>query len=168
MSVVVCKVNKNNIEVAADSICVCGYSKLPAHTTNHTKLMKYNDIIVGGCGYAEETSLFFHYLKTHLIEETATEADILNFIMEFKKWKSTYSSTPIENSYIIAYKGRAFMVEGMFITEITNFCAIGAGRDYANGAFYMGATAKEAVEAACSLCAMVAEPIEVVSIKKGE
>ena len=166
MSVVVCKINKDNIEVAADSICVKGWSKIPTSTTRHVKLMKCNDIIIGGCGLAEETSLFFHYLKTHLIDEAATESDILDFITEFKKWKGNYTSPTFENSYIIAYKGKAFLIDGLFVTEIFDSCAIGAGQDYANGALYMGATAKEAVEAACSLCAMVAEPIIIEKIPK--
>jgi len=166
MSVVVCKVNKNNIEIAADSIRVKGWSKINMSPSRRIKLAKINDIIIGGCGLAEETSLFFNYMETHLGGDSVTENDILNYIVEFKKWKSAYTTSSFENSYILAYKGKAFLIEGMLVIPIDDYAAIGAGEDYANGALYMGATAKQAVEAACALCAMVAEPIVVESIPK--
>ena len=166
MSVVVCKVNDDNIEVAADSICVSGWSKMP-RGTNHTKLAKYNGMIIGGCGLSEEISLFFHYMKTHSIADAVTEKDVLDFILEFRDWKYTYSrSNSFEANYIIAYKGKAFMIDGMFVMPIKDYCAIGAGRDYASGALYMGASAEKAVKAACELCAMVAEPIVIKRISK--
>lgn len=167
MSVVVCKVNENNIEVAADSICVSGWSKLPSGVGKNIKIIREGDLIIAGCGVAEEISLFFHYIQTHSIASTATSKDVLDFILEFRHWKSDYTrSTNFDNTYIIAYKGKAFFIEGMLVMPITDYCAIGAGRDYANGALYMGATAEEAVKAACELCAMVAEPIIVERIKR--
>ena len=39
-------------------------------------------------------------------------------------------------------------------------------QDYTSGALYMGASPKEAVKAACDLCAMVCEPIICESINK--
>ncbi len=52
----------------------------------------------------------------------------------------------------------------MFVFQVEDSCAIGAGEDYARGALYMGATPEEAVKAACSLCVMTAEPIVTASI----
>lgn len=40
------------------------------------------------------------------------------------------------------------------------------GEDYASGALYMGASPKEAVKAACELCAFVCEPIVCESISR--
>lgn len=54
----------------------------------------------------------------------------------------------------------------MLVFPIDDYYAIGAGQDYANGALYMGATPKEAVKAACELCAMVCEPIICESISR--
>ena len=65
MSVVVCKVYDNRIEMAADSIVVMRISKLNNAENKFTKMMKYNDMIIGGCGNADEISLLFHYMKTH-------------------------------------------------------------------------------------------------------
>lgn len=54
----------------------------------------------------------------------------------------------------------------MLVFPIDDFYTIGAGEDYASGALYMGASPKEAVKAACELCAMVCEPIVCESISK--
>lgn len=165
MSVVVCKVNKDKIEMAADSIALLGYTKIPVQN-NMPKIMKYNDMIIGGCGYADEISLFFHYMKTHTIEEM-TEKGVLDFIIEFKRWRSDLTKEDnLENSYIIAYKGKAFGIHNMLVFPIDNYYAIGAGRNYAHGALYMGATPREAVKASCELCAHVCEPIICESIPR--
>jgi ATP-dependent protease HslVU (ClpYQ) peptidase subunit len=166
MSVVVCKVNKDKIEMASDSILVRGWSKLNNAPNKMVKMMKYNEMIIGGCGNADEISLFFHYMKTHTIEDM-DEKNVLDFAIEFKRWKAELTGDgSFVNPYIIAYKGKAFAIEGMLVFPIDDYYAIGAGQDYANGALYMGAGAKEAVKAACELCAMVCEPIMYESILK--
>ena len=67
MSVVVCKIGKDSIEMASDSIIVQGWTKLNNAQNKVVKMMKHNDMIIGGCGNADEISLFFHYMKTHTI-----------------------------------------------------------------------------------------------------
>lgn len=166
MSVVVCKVNKDNIEMASDSIAVKGWSKINNAQNKIVKLTKYNDMILGACGSAEESSLFFHYMKTHTIENM-DEKSVLDFVIEFRRWKTDLTGdNSFVNPYIIAYKGKAFAIDGMLVFPIDDYYAIGAGEDYASGALYMGATSREAVKAACELCAMVCEPIIVESIPR--
>ena len=166
MSVVVCKVNKDKIEMASDSIAVAGWSKLQNAHHKIPKMVKYNDMILGGCGDAEEISLFFHYMKTHTIEEMS-EKGVLDFVIEFRRWRGDLTKDDsLNNSYIIAYKGKTFGIQNMLVFPIEDYYAIGAGQDYANGALYMGATPKEAVKAACELCAMVSEPIICESIPR--
>ena len=54
----------------------------------------------------------------------------------------------------------------MHIEEINDYAAIGAGRDYAYAALYLGHEPKEAVKVACDLSCYVSEPIiEVVALK---
>lgn len=166
MSVVVCKVSKDKIEIASDSIVVCGWTKLNNPQNKVVKMMKYNDMIIGGCGTAEEESLLFHYMKTHTIEDM-DEKSVLDFIIEFRRWKNDLTGdNSLVNPYVIAYKGKAFAMEGMLVFPIDDYYAIGAGQDYALGALYMGASAAEAVKAACELCAMVCEPIVCESIPR--
>lgn len=170
MSVVVCKVKKNSIEIAADSIMTAGWCKIPSQKgTPHIKMQRFKDIIIGGCGLAEENSLIFHYLKTHCIEEV-TEKGVLDFMLEFGKWKAhlTGGSATFSNEYILVCKGKAFAIYNMLVIPITDYFAIGAGQDYAYGALYAGASAEQAVKAACDLCAMVSEPIVVEKMEKSK
>ena len=166
MSVVVAKVYEDRIEMAADSICTRGWSMINGDTTIPVKMVKHHDMILGGCGLAEETQLFFMYMKTHVIEE-ADEQGVLNFVLEFKRWKKEYvDDDKLENSYIIALQGKCFGISGKYVYEVEEYAAIGAGEDYARGALYMGATPEEAVKAACDLCVYVAEPIIKESIPR--
>lgn len=166
MSVVVCKIYKDKIEMASDSIVVKGWTKVNNAQNKIVKMMKYNDMIIGGCGNADEISLFFHYMKTHTIENM-DEKSVLDFVIEFKRWKSDLTGdNSFVNPYIVAYKGKAFGIEGMLVFPIDDYYTIGAGQDYASGALYMGATPNEAVKAACELCAMVCEPIICESIPR--
>ena len=149
MSVVACKIYKDKIEMASDSIAVKGWTKINNAQNKIVKLMKYNDMIIGGCGNSDEISLLFHYMKTHTIEDM-DEKGVLDFIIEFRRWKNDLTGdNNLRNPYII-----------------DDFYTIGAGEDYASGALYMGASPKEAVKAACELCAMVCEPIICESINK--
>lgn len=159
MSVVAVRVNKDKIEMACDSILVGGWSKVPNASEKFVKMQKINDTIVGGVGNAEESSLLFHFMKTHILDEV-NEMSIIDYFIEFKKWKNDLcGSNSMNNTYIIASKGKAYFVEKLLVLPINDYFAIGAGEDYANGALYMGASVTEAVKASCELCAMVCEPI---------
>ena len=161
MSVIAGKVYKNKIELAGDSIITRGWSK----RNSFVKLMQINDMIIGGCGTAEELSLFFRFAQTHK-PETPTEKDVLTFVVEFATWKKDYDSNTINNNYLLAIDGHLFEIEHMFINEVKDFSAIGAGEDFANAALYLGHNPKEAVEVACALSCYVSEPIITYEMKK--
>lgn len=145
--------------MAADSIVVKGWSKMNDAQHKLVKMVKYNGMILGGCGLAEDLSLFFHYMKTHTIEQV-DEKSFLDFFIEFRRWKFDLTGNNFVNStFLLAYKGKCFCIEDMLVYEINDYYAIGAGEDYAMGALHMGASPREAVKAACDLCVMVAEPI---------
>lgn len=159
MSVVAVKVYKDRIEMASDSIMVKYWSKIPKAENKFVKMQKINDMIIGGVGDAEETSLLYHYMKTHTIDNV-DEKGVLDFILEFRRWKNDFTNNnSFTNTYILAFKGKAFYIENMLVVPIDDYYSIGAGEDFANGAMYMGASPREAVKASCELCAMVAEPI---------
>ena len=89
-----------------------------------------------------------------------TDKDILEYIVEFSKWKQDlvgYSG--ISNTYLLAYDGHLFEIENMFVYEIKDYDAVGAGEDFANAALYLGHSPREAVKVACELSCYVAEPI---------
>lgn len=165
MSVVAAKVYTDRIDIAADSILVRGWSTQIAN--GFSKLNKINGMIIGGSGSAQELSLMWHYMETHK-PAAPTEKDMLAFVIEFSKWKRDLTGDgSMENLYIMAYDGHLFQVERMFVVEVTDYCAVGAGEDYARTALYLGHTPKEAVRAACELCCFVAEPIVELSMTKG-
>ena len=162
MSVVAVKLYPDKITIAADSILI----KDDLKKTNFKKLYKFKDIIVAGCGSAEELSLFFKFAE----EFTPSSCDI-NGIREYMKTFSDvledcYNDRKINNDYIIIYKGHVFEVEGMFVQEIINYTAIGEGEPYALAALYLGHTVKDAVRAACKFSCFVSEPIVVEEVPR--
>ena len=166
MSVVCVRVYDDKIQIAADSILTRGWSKRT--DSKFAKLARINNIIVGSVGTAQECSLMWHFMETHNPKE-ATEKSVLDFVIEFSKWKDDYGSgKEIKNTYLLVFDGKCFLIEGSFVYEITNYCAIGAGEDFANAALYLGHTSKEAVKVAAELSCYVAEPIieEEMSKKK--
>ena len=156
MSVVAARVYSDRIEVAADSIIILGDMK---RTGTFSKLEQVNDMNIGSVGLAEEISLMRQFAKTHK-PESATERDVREFMIEFMKWKKELcGNSDIENDYIIAYQGRLFDVEGMFVNPVNDYVAIGAGMYFATAALYLGQSPQAAVKVACDLNYLVAEPI---------
>lgn len=157
MSVIAVRVYDNKIKIAADSIVITGYSKRT--DTSFAKLFEENGMIIGGCGLAQDNSLMQRFAETHKPLD-ATEKEVLQFIIEFSKWKSDISGdSQIDNDYIMVYKNKAFVIVSMFVIEVNNYYAIGAGSDFANAAMYLGHSPKKAVETACELSCYVAKPI---------
>lgn len=166
MSVVVAKVTDKYITMAADSGCFCGSGIIPAKNMNISKMEKINGMILGGVGLAEENQLFFDYMKTHILD-TVDPEHIRTFVREFLGYKAELGlPNKLENEYLLAAKGKCYNIQGMFVAEITSTWAIGAGGNYSNGALYMGATARQAVEAAMTLCAYVSGIIREEVIEK--
>lgn len=157
MSVVAAKIYNNRIVMAADSILVKGWSK--STNGNFVKINQINGMIVGGTGQAKELSLLWHFMRTHKPDGN-TDKDIIEYIVEFSKWKNDLiGESGIVNNYLLAYDGHLFEIENMFVYEIKDYTAVGAGQDFANAALYLGHSPREAVKVACELSCYVAEPI---------
>ena len=154
MSVIAGKVYGDKIVIAADSIICRGWMK----QTGYAKLHEVNGMIFGSAGLASEGSLFYQFLKTHR-PATPTEKDVLELIVEFSEWKKKYTSSEMENSYLLAVDGHLFYIVYMLVHEVQDYEAVGAGEEYAKAALYLGHTPMEAVKVACELCCFVSEPI---------
>ena len=156
MSVIAAKVTNEYIDIASDSI-IC---KDTLKRTNFHKLRHINtDLIVGGCGVAEELSLFFEYAKKYT-PCGDTISDIQDYMLNFSHIKEQYMREPkLECAYLIVFKGHLFEVDGMLVQEIFDYTAIGEGEDYALAALHLNHSVQEAVKVACDLCCYVAEPI---------
>ena len=164
MSVVAARVYKDKIVMAADSIVVRGWSKRTDHDI--VKINEINGMIVGSTGYAQELSLMWQYMTTHK-PATATEKDVLNFVVEFSRWKrELIGDGSVANTYLMAYDGHLFQIEDMLVYEVSEWSAVGAGEDFANAVLYLGNNPRDAVKVACELSCLVAEPIIEYSMQK--
>lgn len=163
MSVVAVKVEKDKITIGADSILVSGWTQ---EKDKLAKLNKVNDMVIGDVGDAQEGALFLMYCKTRKPREASVEA-LVEFMSEFQDWMAKkVDVTKLGNQYVIILDGKAFMMEGFFIKEVTDYTAIGAGMDYSLAALYLGNSVKESIKAACHLSIYCEEPINIMEIKK--
>ena len=155
MSVIAARVYNDRIVIASDSIVV----KESLKRTNFKKLQKINNIIVGGCGVAEELALFFEFVR-HTPSPEPNIAGLQSYMLQFANMKEYYTKeTKSECTYLLIVEGKLFEIEGMFVQEVVDYTAIGEGEDYALAALYLGHTVEEAVKVACDLCCFVSEPI---------
>ena len=163
MSVVAVKVEKDKITIGADSILVSGWTQ---EKDKLAKLNEVNGMVVGDVGDAQEGALFLMYCKTRKPSEASVGA-LVEFMSEFQDWMTKkVGDVKLNNQYVIILDGKAFMMEGFFIKEVTDYTAIGAGMDYSLAALYLGNSVKESIKAACHLSIYCEEPINIMEIKK--
>lgn len=163
MSVVAVKVTKNKITIGADSILVSGWTQ---EKDKLAKLNKTNGMVIGDCGDAEEGALFLLFCKTRKPREASVDA-IVEFMSEFQDWMNNKTGeSKLSNQYILIIEKKAFMIEGFFIKEVTDYTAIGAGMDFALSALYLGNSVKESIKAACHLSVYCEEPINIIEVEK--
>jgi ATP-dependent protease HslVU (ClpYQ) peptidase subunit len=163
MSVVAVKVTKNKITIGADSILVSGWTQ---EKDKLAKLGEVNGMVIGDVGNAQEGALFMVFCKTRKPREASVDA-LIEFMSEFQDWlNKKIGETTLKNEYIIVFDGKAFLMEGFYIKEITDYTAIGAGMDFALAALYLGNSVKEAIKAACHLSVMCEEPVNIIEIEK--
>ncbi len=166
MSVVVVRKNGSNIAIGADSIRISGWG-----TQEKDKLAKLfrvsKDLVLGAVGRSDVTALFREFLTNHL-PKSNTEYGWTALISDFSDYLNNLKNAPkLETSaFIVVYKQKVFLLEGYFIREIPDYCAIGAGMDYALAALYLGANVKKAIETACHLSIWCEKPVNVIEIKK--
>ena len=164
MSVVCCKIDKDRIHIASDSITVRGWTQSRGNNTTFSKLFSINQTIIGSSGTVEEASLLQIFCQNrtpfNISPKNITNRDVLSFLDDFSKWKKSRTDNgKIENSYILAAVGKVFHINGFMIQEITTYEAIGAGTDFALSALYLGQNVESAVETACELSVFCEKPI---------
>ena len=158
MSVVSAKVYNDKIVMAADSQ-VTRYGQYKDTTGNFSKLQRVNDVIIGVSGNVEECSFLWHYMGTHKPAGNSVK-DILDYMIEFSRWKKELTgSSSVNNTCLIAFGGKLFVVYGITVMEVKDFDSVGCGYMYANAAMHLGHTPREAVKVACDLDCFVGEPI---------
>ena len=163
MSVVAVKVKKNKIIIGADSILVSGWTQ---EKDKLAKLNKVNGMVIGDVGDAQEGGLFLLYCKTRKPREASVDA-LIEFMSEFQDWlNNKIGESKLENQYVIVFDGKAFVMEGFFIKEVTDYTAIGAGMDFALSALYLGNSVQDSIKAACHLSVYCEEPVNIIEVEK--
>ena len=162
MSVVAVRVGKNKITIGADSILVSGYTQ---EKDKLAKLFQNEWMVVGDVGDAQEGALFQIFSKTRKPRESSVEA-ITEYMFDFFQWnKEKTESNELNNSYIIIFEGKAFLVEGFYVKEVKDYAAIGAGMDIALAALYMGSSVYDSIKTACHLSILCEEPINIIEVE---
>ena len=114
----------------------------------------------------EEGALFLLFCKTRKPREASVDA-LVEFMSEFQDWMNNKTcESKLSNQYILIIEKKAFMIEGFFIKEVTDYTAIGAGMDFALSALYLGNSVKESIKAACHLSVYCEEPINIIEVEK--
>ena len=163
MSVVACKVTKDGFEIASDSITMRGYTQSRGQNVKHSKLFELNNMMIGGVGLAEETSLLYLFAATRH-PGSATQQGILEFMSDFSDWKNKkINKSSLDNRYLIGFDGSVFLCDGWFVSEVVTYHAIGAGSDFALAALHLGHSAEKAVETAIELSIACEGPVNVLT-----
>jgi ATP-dependent protease HslVU (ClpYQ) peptidase subunit len=163
MSVVAIRVKDNKITIGADSIIVSGWTQ---EKDKLAKLNEVNGMIIGDVGDAQEGGLFLLFCKTRKPREASSDA-LIEFMSDFQDWMNDkIGEVKLNNQYIIVLEGKAFVMEGFYIKEVTDYTAIGAGMDFALSALYLGNSVEESIKASCHLSVYCEEPINIIEIEK--
>ncbi len=168
MSVVTCKITDTGFDISADSISVRGMTQTRGQNSSFSKLWTHNGLIVGAVGSAEEASLLRLFVNTHT-PLAPEELAILEFFSEFSDWKNKkVGKSGISNAYLLGYGDKVFYISGWFVKEVTTYEAIGAGKDFALAALYLGHTAEKAVETAIELSIYCEAPVQLIQHDSGK
>ena len=163
MSIVACKVHDDKIVVGSDSILVRGWTK-----DKFAKLQEVNDLVIGGVGLAEDIALLMLFCSTRRPALPANQTTMLNFWVEFLDWRKgrldKYGMDTAE--FIIIFGKKVFRIHGLFIMEIEDFDAIGAGMEYALTALHLDKDIPEAIEIACELSVYCERPVKVIEVPR--
>jgi ATP-dependent protease HslVU (ClpYQ) peptidase subunit len=163
MSVVAVKVEKDKITIGADSIIVTGWTQ---EKDKMAKLNETNGMVIGDVGDAEEGGLFLMYCRTRKPREASVEG-VIEFLSDFQDWKANkIDDSKIQNSYILVFEKKVFMMEGFYVKEVKDYMSIGMGMDYSLAALMLGHSVYEAINVACELSIYCEKPINIITIDK--
>lgn len=166
MSVVCAKIYDDYISIASDSGVYAGDSRVPSITIE--KILHIADnFLIGVCGEVSEMNLMKWFAQDHRPTEN-TERGIFNFMRDFFEFcaneKRNFPTgnadddNPV-NEYLIIYHGKLYKCEGVFVSKVAQYAAIGAGSPYALTALSLGHDCVEAVRIASELCVYVHTPV---------
>jgi ATP-dependent protease HslVU (ClpYQ) peptidase subunit len=168
MSVIAVKITKEKIQIASDSQTTQNYQKIIKTEKSTTKLMQFDDCVVGTCGYTKTNQLLALFFETNKIKDNS-EREIIRFFKSFEDWllKETNDKDGLtQNQFLLIKDKRVFQFYDYFLEEITDCYAIGSGTYWALTALQLGADVKKAVEIACQNDLYCHAPVKLIEIDK--
>ncbi|MDE1969995.1 MAG: hypothetical protein KGI50_00205 [Patescibacteria group bacterium] len=163
MSVVAVRIQKKEIVIGADSIRISGLSQEKDKLAKLSRIS--TDMVLGTVGSCALGFLFKEFLENHLPKQNS-EYEWMMLIREFVDYLSNAKNAPSIDTaeFLVVYHGKVFFISGYFIREIKDYYSIGAGKDYALSALYLGASVEKAIQTACHLSILCEEPINTITI----
>lgn len=169
MSVVAIKIYKDRIELGSDSQVSSYYMYKDDVQKRYGigKIVKENDVYLGGVGDLSEISLAKLFLKKTK-PGGSREDDILEWLVSFYEYcRSKNGDFRPFNQWIMVFKDRAFLIYPDFsIFSISDYEAIGCGMSEAKPILAIGRDIREAIAMACKLDLYCNKPIKIYSIPK--
>ena len=169
MSVAVVRVEKDYIELGADSIAVSRETTL---IKKRSKIYHIDDsLYFAGVGAYKDITFFAMFAQTHK-PQSNDAFGIVKWVCEFYRWvKDEFDYTansPVNTDFLFVVDGSAYRVIDYDCVEIPEgyYAAIGAGQDYALAALHLGHDAHKAVTVACELSVDVDFPVVVHRIPR--
>jgi len=168
MTVIAARKTDKGVEISWDSFCGDTYRKGKVdRLSNLDKKIDGNNFKALICGSASSGSLLKFFSKHNGIE-SATEMDILGYLIRFKEWcREKLPAPDLNMDMIIIMDGKIFEVDAdqLVVFENTEFISMGAGQQYAATALHLGHTAEDACKIACQLSNHCLEPVRTEVIK---
>lgn len=167
MSVVAVKIYPKEIHLAADSFVSMSYDT--QRKDESVKIFQNEKMTVGGVGYAGDISFLRSFALTRH-PSSPTEEAIVDYIVEFVEWaRKKKNDYFLQSDFIIVFKGEVFFISAdLYIKNVKDFYAIGAGQDYATAALYLKHSAEEAVAIACDISIRCEKPVNLFIIPKDD
>lgn len=160
MTVIAARRTEKSITFAADSMITDGLVRSIDADIVHSKLFEQNGMVIGCTGTCYESTLMELFSRNHKPVDSS-RLSVIDFLIEFREWvRQKESGYKPNNMFLISYDKKLFCVcGGIEVYEVKHFESIGAGKDFAKAALYLGHTPREAVEVACKLSVYCGEPI---------
>lgn len=162
MTCIAVKNYEHKIELCCDSQSTSGNEKIG----NHIKIYTINPtLIISYAGDVKAGSILIHWAKFNLPERNDVQC-ITDWLLKFSLYYKDKFNEQFKNNHLIIFEETIYQNIDFWVTEITDYTAIGSGYVEARTALHLGKTAFESVEIACSCNVWCCLPVQSLEITK--
>ena len=174
MSVAVCKVTDDAIYLGADSNV--SFGPCSQDSVLGVKIFEEEGMLGAGTGDVEAVQLFRFFLKGQEWEYTESdqidEHMVLSLYHHFDKnvdemgFNLRDETGETQSHFFWVLHGKAFVIRGYFVQEVTDFEAIGCGEQVAKAIMKFGGSAEQAMDLSCTYNSHCDYPLSVYRYDK--